>query len=70
MGRARFRFEPSTDVELVVDTLEQALEIIDEQDPYRNPARCMRRLRRLFDNSALRAAVRRIASAGSHTTGP
>jgi hypothetical protein len=63
MGQARFHFEPSTDVELVVNTIEQVFEIIDEQHTYRNPARCMRRLRRLFDNSTLRAAVRRLAAA-------
>jgi len=64
MRRVRFHLQPSTDVELVVHTLEQALDVIDEQDAYRNPARCVRQLRRLFDNSVLRAAVRRLASAG------
>ncbi len=61
MGQAGFHVKRGTDVELIVHTLEQAFEIIDEHDPHRNPARCMRQLRRLFDNSSLRAAVRRLA---------
>ena len=36
--------------------------VIDDHDPDRNPARCMRQLRRLFDNISLRAAIRRLAA--------
>jgi hypothetical protein len=53
---------PPRDLELVVLALEEALRVIDDYDPDRNPARCMRQLRRLFDNPKLRAAVRRLAA--------
>jgi hypothetical protein len=53
---------PPNDLEVVVLALEQALSVIDDFDPDRNPARCMRQLRRLFDNPKLRAAVRRLAA--------
>lgn len=52
----------SKDLALVVHALTEALEVIDIHDPDRNPVRCMRQLRRLLDNSNLRAAVRRLAS--------
>jgi tRNA C32,U32 (ribose-2'-O)-methylase TrmJ len=50
----------SKDLELVVSALQEALSVIDDHDPDRNPARCMRQLRRLFDNVSLRAAMRRL----------
>jgi tRNA C32,U32 (ribose-2'-O)-methylase TrmJ len=52
----------SKDLELVVHALQQALVVIDEHDPDRNPARCMRQIRRLLGNQALRAAIARLAS--------
>jgi len=52
----------SKDLQLIVHALQGALAVIDEHDPDRNPARCMRQLRRLLDNSHLRAAVRRLTS--------
>jgi hypothetical protein len=45
-----------------VQALQDAFAIIDDHDPDRNPARCMRQLRRLFDNISLRAAARRLAA--------
>ena len=51
----------SKDLELVVQALLEAFSVIDDHDPDRNPARCMRQLRRLFDNISLRAAARRLA---------
>jgi hypothetical protein len=51
----------SKDLELVVDALQKALTVIDEHDPDRNPARCMRQLRRLLANQNLRAAIARLA---------
>jgi hypothetical protein len=54
--------EPSKDLELVVQVLQEALSVIDDNDPDRNPARCMRQLRRLMDNSNLRSAIRRLTS--------
>ncbi len=67
MANARFEAErrpdmPSKDLELVVHVLQEAFSIIDDHDPDRNPARCMRQLRRLFDNIAVRAAARRLAA--------
>jgi hypothetical protein len=50
------------DVGLVVRALQEAISVIDDHDPDRNPARCMRQLRRLFDNVSLRAAARRLAA--------
>ena len=50
------------DLELVVHALQEAISVIDDHDPDRNPARCMRQLRRLFDNITLRAAIRRLAA--------
>ena len=52
--------EPSKDLKLVVQVLQEALTVIDDNDPERNPVRCMRQLRRLFDNSNLRGAIRRL----------
>lgn len=52
----------SKDLELVVRALQEAISVIDDHDPDRNPARCMRQLRRLFDNNNLRAAMRRLAA--------
>jgi hypothetical protein len=52
----------SKDLELVVHALQEAVSVIDDHDPDRNPARCMRQLRRLFDNISLRAAIRRLAA--------
>jgi hypothetical protein len=52
----------SKDQELVVRALQEAISVIDDHDPDRNPARCMRQLRRLFDNISLRAAIRRLAA--------
>jgi hypothetical protein len=45
-----------------VQALQEAISVIDDHDPDRNPARCMRQLRRLFDNISLRAAIRRLAA--------
>jgi hypothetical protein len=53
----------SKDLELVVNALQEAISVIDDHDPDRNPARCMRQLRRLFENINLRAAMRRLAAA-------
>jgi tRNA C32,U32 (ribose-2'-O)-methylase TrmJ len=52
----------SKDLETVVNALQEAISVIDDHDPDRNPARCMRQLRRLFDNISLRAAIRRMAA--------
>jgi tRNA C32,U32 (ribose-2'-O)-methylase TrmJ len=60
---ARRADPPPNDLELVVHALEEALIVIDDFDPDRNPARCMRQLRRLFDNPRVRVAVRRLAAA-------
>lgn len=52
----------SKDLELVVQAILEAFSVMDDHDPDRNPARCMRQLRRLFDNVSLRAAARRLAA--------
>jgi hypothetical protein len=67
MSDARFDAErrpdtASKDRELVVHALQEAFAIIDEHDADRNPARCMRQLRRLFNNARLRAALSRLGS--------
>ena len=67
MANAGFEAErradmPSKDLELVVHVLQEAFSVIDDHDPDRNPARCMRQLRRLFENISLRAATRRLAA--------
>jgi hypothetical protein len=66
---ANVRFEPerraetqSKDLELVLHVLQEAFAVIDDHDPDRNPARCMRQLRRLLDNTNVRAAMRRLAA--------
>ena len=41
--------EFSTDLHLIVSVLQEALTVIDGNDPDRNPIRCMRQLRRLFE---------------------
>jgi hypothetical protein len=50
------------DLDLVVQALDEAFMVIDDFDPDRNPARCMRHLRRLLSNADLRVAVRRLAA--------
>ncbi|MPZ40414.1 MAG: hypothetical protein GEU95_20655 [Rhizobiales bacterium] len=50
----------SRDLELVLHALQEAFAIIDEPNSDRNPARCMRQLRRLFGNPNLRAAITRL----------
>jgi hypothetical protein len=67
MTNARIKSErrsepPSKDLELMVHVLQQAIAVIDDCDPDRNPARCMRQLRRLFDNPNLRVAITRVAA--------
>jgi len=67
MAEARFDFErrdgmTPEDQELVVRVLLEAFSVIDDHDPDRNPARCMRQLRRLLDNIGVRAAARRLAA--------
>lgn len=67
MAEARFEADrrddmTSKDLELVVHALLEAFSVIDDHDPDRNPARCMRQLRRLFDNVSVRAAARRLAA--------
>jgi hypothetical protein len=67
MAEARFEAErrddmASKDLELVVQAILEAFSVMDDHDPDRNPARCMRQLRRLFDNVSLRAAARRLAA--------
>ena len=52
----------SKDLELMVHALQQAVTVIDDCDPDRNPARCMRQLRRLLDNTDLRVAIARAAA--------
>ena len=52
--------EFSKDLDLIVSVLEEALTVIDDNDPDRNLVRCMRQLRRLFDTPNLRSAVRRL----------
>jgi hypothetical protein len=51
--------ESAKDVAVVVQVLQEALTVMDNHDPDRNPARCMRQLKRLFGNSNFRAAIRR-----------
>ena len=67
MAEARFDAERRPDMApkhmaLVVRALLEAFSVIDDHDPDRNPARCMRQLRRLFDNVSVRAAARRLAA--------
>jgi tRNA C32,U32 (ribose-2'-O)-methylase TrmJ len=64
MGEAKIpnerRPHPSSDLAVVVAALEEALTIIDDHAPDRNPTRCMRQLRRLLNNSHLRSVVKRL----------
>ena len=53
----------SKDLELMVHALQEAVTVIDDCDPDRNPARCVRQLRRLLDNTDLRIAIARTAAA-------
>ena len=50
------------DLELMVLALQEAVTVIDDYDPDRNPARCMRQIRRLLDNTDLRIAIARAAA--------
>jgi len=52
----------SKDLKLMVQALQEAVTVIDDCDPDRNPARCMRQLRRLLDNTDLRIAIARAAA--------
>jgi hypothetical protein len=50
------------DLELIVHALQEAITVIDDYDPARNPARCMRQIRRLLDDPNVRLAVERLAA--------
>jgi hypothetical protein len=52
----------SKDLEVILQALREAISVIDEHDPVRNPARCMRQIRRLLDDVSVRVAVRRLAA--------
>jgi hypothetical protein len=52
----------SKDLEIMLHALQEAVTVIDDFDPDRNPARCMRQLRRLLDNTDLRIAIARVAA--------
>lgn len=52
----------SKDIEIIIQALQEAITVIDDHDPVRNPARCMRQIRRLLDDVNLRIAVRRLAA--------
>jgi hypothetical protein len=54
--------EPLRDLEVLVHVLREALTVIDDHDPHRNPNRCMRQIRRLLDKPALRVAVTRLSA--------
>ncbi|MCC6888935.1 MAG: hypothetical protein IT536_10400 [Hyphomicrobiales bacterium] len=65
-GRIESERHPSAltqDVERIVQVLREAIMVIDDYDPDRNPARCMRQIRRLLDDPALRMALTRVAAA-------
>jgi hypothetical protein len=49
-------------LEVLVNVLREALTVIDDHDPHRNPNRCMRQIRRLLDKPALRVAVTRLGA--------
>ena len=51
------------DLKLIVHALQEAITVIDDYDPVRNPARCMRQIRRLLDDPNVRLAVERLAAA-------
>jgi hypothetical protein len=66
MSEANFDAErradaPSKDLRLILHALQEAFAILDEPNSDRNPARCMRQLRRLFGDPKLRAAISRVA---------
>jgi hypothetical protein len=62
-GKTERRSERSLkDLELMVLALQEAVTVIDDYDPDRNPARCMRQIRRLLDNTDLRIAIARAAA--------
>ena len=50
------------DLELIVHALQEAITVIDDYDPVRNPARCLRQIRRLLDDPNVRLAVERLAA--------
>ena len=50
------------DLELIAHALQEAITVIDDYDPARNPARCMRQIRRLLDDPKLRLAVERLVA--------
>jgi len=52
----------SKDLELIAHALQEAITVIDDYDPARNPARCMRQIRRLLDDPKLRMAVERLVA--------
>jgi hypothetical protein len=52
--------DPSRDLAVVLDANREALTVIEDHDPDRNPARFMRQLRRVYDNPNLRNAVKRL----------
>ena len=52
----------SKDLALIVHALQEAITVIDDYDPVRNPARCMRQIRRLLDDPNVRLAVERLAA--------
>lgn len=54
--------EPPKDLEVILHVLREALTVIDDYDPVRNPSRCMRQIRRLLDKPALRVAVTRLGA--------
>jgi tRNA C32,U32 (ribose-2'-O)-methylase TrmJ len=54
--------EPHRDLEVLVHVLREALTVIDDHDPHRNPNRCMRQIRRLLDKPTLRVAVTRLSA--------
>ncbi len=65
MTDARYEAERRADtkaVEIVVHAVQEALAVIDDHDPVRNPARCLRQIRRLLDNPNLRVAITRLAA--------
>ena len=56
------------DLDLVVRVVDEALTVIDDYDPDRNPARCMRQIRHLLDTPKLRSAIRRLRQ-NAHASG-
>ena len=54
--------EPPKDLEVLVHVLREALTVIDDHDPDRNPNRCMRQIRRLLDKPALRVAITHLSA--------